>query len=522
MKYERLKEYAARHGIHYRTAWNWYKAGKIPGAEQVNGIILVPLEEVDSTEVNLTRGDRVPENPLPPKQHAEARAKALSPEATQGDVVKFISSMKPRLGWDAHEALTQLAQAFLAVGPPPERIRELAESEAYATSNFTISPFHATLWRYRLPLLVKQRGWEMDGMERRYFSDSIYAVDLGDYTPAATDEGDALMYCAEEDYVVQTRFFASSNYFQVQIHCGPRSDRPAKDIFKELSQAVTKPNPYEGRVISLHSKGDVTLVELRAENLSPYGDDVERSVAWALSVFNDEVAERLSNKGLSRKNGLLLEGTPGSGKTTLVRRIAKEREGEVTTIYIAPGTSVKQALEFAREFTKPLVVLEDVESHFGKRGEGSFTEFLNAIDGVENNQVMAIIATTNDSSAFDPAVVRPGRLEERATINAIHGEAMITMMRERFDEDDAMLERLIPILSRRAKDDGGGYLTPAIIDGLARRAIIMNLSGEKLLTYAEEEWGLSTHGESYLEGSEDDEDDEFSLSFEELLKLHSD
>ena len=263
-------------------------------------------------------------------------------------------------------------------------------------------------------------------------------------------------------------------------------------------------------------------MELRAENLSPYGDDVERSVAWVLSVFNDEVAERLSNKGLPRKNGLLLEGTPGSGKTTLVRRIAKEREGEVTTIYIAPGTSVKQALEFAQEFTKPLVVLEDVESHFGKRGEGSFTEFLNAIDGVENNQVMAIIATTNDSSAFDPAVVRPGRLEERATINAIHGEAMITMMRERFDEDDAMLERLIPILSRRAKDDGGGYLTPAIIDGLARRAIIMNLSGEKLLTYAEEEWGLSTHGESYLEGSEDDEEDEFSLSFEELLKLHSD
>lgn len=55
MEYERLKTYAERHKIHYRTAWSWYKSGKIPGAKNVNGIIMIPIEkeEAENTQTQI-------------------------------------------------------------------------------------------------------------------------------------------------------------------------------------------------------------------------------------------------------------------------------------------------------------------------------------------------------------------------------------------------------------------------------------------------------------------------------------
>lgn len=41
--YERLSSYAKRHGVQYRTAWNWYKQGKIPNAINKNNNILIPI-----------------------------------------------------------------------------------------------------------------------------------------------------------------------------------------------------------------------------------------------------------------------------------------------------------------------------------------------------------------------------------------------------------------------------------------------------------------------------------------------
>lgn len=44
-RYEKLSDYAKRMGIKYGTAWNWYKADKIPGAIKRNNRVFVPLEQ---------------------------------------------------------------------------------------------------------------------------------------------------------------------------------------------------------------------------------------------------------------------------------------------------------------------------------------------------------------------------------------------------------------------------------------------------------------------------------------------
>lgn len=47
MKYEKLSQYAKRHSVTYRTAWNRFKAGKIQGAtiKENTSLILVPVED---------------------------------------------------------------------------------------------------------------------------------------------------------------------------------------------------------------------------------------------------------------------------------------------------------------------------------------------------------------------------------------------------------------------------------------------------------------------------------------------
>lgn len=50
----KLAKYAKKCGVTYRTAWSWYKSGKIPGAKQMpSGTIIIPEEEIiDNDQAN--------------------------------------------------------------------------------------------------------------------------------------------------------------------------------------------------------------------------------------------------------------------------------------------------------------------------------------------------------------------------------------------------------------------------------------------------------------------------------------
>ena len=96
--------------------------------------------------------------------------------------------------------------------------------------------------------------------------------------------------------------------------------------------------------------------------------------------------------------------------------IATELAGPLTVVLVTAEvlrTWMTELYEEIRGLGPCLVVLEEIDSvaSKGSRGDTSFAEFLDALDGTRSSDDVLTVATTNDPEALDPAVKRPGRFD---------------------------------------------------------------------------------------------------------------
>ncbi len=111
------------------------------------------------------------------------------------------------------------------------------------------------------------------------------------------------------------------------------------------------------------------------------------------------------------KRGILLYGTPGNGKTTLVKSIAGSVSAPTVYWQITENTSSYSIQEVFSTVTKmaPMVlVIEDIES----MPDYARSAFLNALDGATSKEGIFLIGTTNYPEQIDPALInRAGRFD---------------------------------------------------------------------------------------------------------------
>ncbi len=127
----------------------------------------------------------------------------------------------------------------------------------------------------------------------------------------------------------------------------------------------------------------------------------------------------LGERGLPNSRGIILSGAPGTGKTMYAKSLAAE--SETTTILISAEMiqqrhDVKSAFKLARRLSPTLVIIEDIDT--AGTVSRKFTdhpilgEYLQAMDGMESNNGIVILATTNHTENIDPAISdRPGRFD---------------------------------------------------------------------------------------------------------------
>ena len=127
----------------------------------------------------------------------------------------------------------------------------------------------------------------------------------------------------------------------------------------------------------------------------------------------------LREKGLPNSRGIILSGPPGTGKTMMAKSIAAE--ADVTTILISAEMikqkdQVKSAFKMARKLSPSLLIIEDIDT--AGTVSRKFTdhpilgEYLQAMDGMETNDGVVVLATTNHTENIDPAISdRPGRFD---------------------------------------------------------------------------------------------------------------
>ncbi|MFB3779479.1 MAG: AAA family ATPase [Bryobacteraceae bacterium] len=129
-------------------------------------------------------------------------------------------------------------------------------------------------------------------------------------------------------------------------------------------------------------------------------------------------------QGLPYRRGFLLYGPPGNGKTTVARIMACHPQ--VTSFSIdfscegMPNTALSEMFQAAEDKAPSLIILEDLDRVFGSGGSANqsavtLQHLLSCLDGLATQTGIVVVATANDPTTLDPAILkRPGRFDRLA------------------------------------------------------------------------------------------------------------
>jgi hypothetical protein len=134
--------------------------------------------------------------------------------------------------------------------------------------------------------------------------------------------------------------------------------------------------------------------------------------------------------GIPFRTGIMMYGTPGSGKTSTATVIANELGMD---IYYLSIRSMDGDQEFEQLIAKipenSIVVLEDIDAVKAAKDreednlqtefstDVSISSLLNVLDGMQSPRGVVFIMTTNHRNALDPALLRPGRVDLMEELN---------------------------------------------------------------------------------------------------------
>jgi AAA+ superfamily predicted ATPase len=180
--------------------------------------------------------------------------------------------------------------------------------------------------------------------------------------------------------------------------------------------------------------------------------------------FIDSV-ELFKSKGLRGSRGVLLAGPPGTGKTLSCKVLMNEIDATVMYVARDAVTEVGQITELykmARRLSPSVVILEDIDTLGGLgRDEADHPllgEFLNCLAGVEDNNGVVTLATTNHPEKLDWALTdRPGRFDVRLEFDYPDSAARLAILKKYLTPFETKKLNLKSI-TKRTEKFSGAYL----------------------------------------------------------------
>jgi cell division protease FtsH len=156
----------------------------------------------------------------------------------------------------------------------------------------------------------------------------------------------------------------------------------------------------------------------------------------------EEIVDFLKNPkkfldiGAEIPKGVMMMGSPGTGKTLLARAVAGEAGvpffsisgSEFVEMFVGVGASrVRDLFSMAKKNAPAIIFVDEIDAVGRVRGTGigggndereqTLNQILVEMDGFEPNAKVIVMAATNRPDVLDPALLRPGRFDRRVTID---------------------------------------------------------------------------------------------------------
>ncbi len=146
--------------------------------------------------------------------------------------------------------------------------------------------------------------------------------------------------------------------------------------------------------------------------------------------------EKYKNIGAKIPRGILLMGSPGTGKTLLAKAVAGEAEvpffsisgSEFVEMFVGVGAArVRDLFKKAKSEAPAIIFIDEIDSVGRARGAGiggghdekeqTLNQILAEMDGFDTDEQVVVIAATNRPDVLDFALLRPGRFDRKITLS---------------------------------------------------------------------------------------------------------
>lgn len=162
-------------------------------------------------------------------------------------------------------------------------------------------------------------------------------------------------------------------------------------------------------------------------------DEAKEEVGELVEFLRDPT--KFQKLGGRIPRGVLMVGSPGTGKTLLARAIAGEAKvpffsisgSDFVEMFVGVGAArVRDMFEQAKKNAPCIVFIDEIDAVGRQRGAGlgggndereqTLNQLLVEMDGFEGSSGVIVIAATNRPDVLDPALLRPGRFDRQVVV----------------------------------------------------------------------------------------------------------
>ena len=163
-------------------------------------------------------------------------------------------------------------------------------------------------------------------------------------------------------------------------------------------------------------------------------DEAKEEVGELVDFLRDP--SKFQKLGGHIPKGVLMVGSPGTGKTLLAKAIAGEAKvpffsisgSDFVEMFVGVGASrVRDLFEQAKQNSPCIIFMDEIDAVGRHRGAGlggghdereqTLNQLLVEMDGFESNEGVIMVAATNRPDVLDPALLRPGRFDRQVVVD---------------------------------------------------------------------------------------------------------